>query len=164
MEHASPDLLTEFIEEPQLIQASTGKRFANFLIDYVVFLLLMVVVGIVWAIVSPDTVSGLSNDAGFGIIDRIVTVLLYALYIGFIEAITKGRSLGKLITGTKAVNEDGSAITPATAFKRGLSRAVPFELFSAFGSPSYPWHDKWNRTYVIDIKQSHILTGTDLAS
>jgi hypothetical protein len=31
---------------------------------------------------------------------------------------------------------------------------VPFEAFSALGTPSYPWHDKWTRTVVIDEKAS----------
>ena len=78
-----------------------------------------------------------------------------------IEAITKGRSLGKIITGTKAVNDDGSNIGSGTAFKRGFSRIVPFEIFTALGSPSYPWHDKWNHTYVIDIKKSSIISPVD---
>jgi uncharacterized RDD family membrane protein YckC len=90
----------------------------------------------------------------FNLIDRIVSLFLFAIYMGTIEAITKGRSIGKYITGTKAVNNDGSLISISTAFKRGFSRAVPFEPFSALGSPSLPWHDKWTDTYVIDIKQS----------
>jgi hypothetical protein len=31
-------------------------------------------------------------------------------------------------------------------------RLVPFEQFSALGSPSYPWHDRWTKTIVIDEK------------
>ncbi len=89
--------------------------------------------------------------------DRIITLLLYGLFMGTIEAITKGRSLGKLITKTKAVNEDGTSISVSTAFTRGLSRAVPFNSFSALGNPPHPWHDKWTKTYVIDIKDSFIV-------
>ncbi|HEY4334693.1 MAG TPA: RDD family protein, partial [Puia sp.] len=73
-----------------------------------------------------------------------------------IEYLGQGKTLGKLITGTRAVNEDGSFITFKTALLRSLSRMVPFEPFSAFGDPSYPWHDRWTRTYVIDDKQSRL--------
>ena len=83
-----------------------------------------------------------------------MSLLLYGIIMGTTEALTGGRSLGKLITGTRAVNADGSAISMQTAFWRGLCRAVPFEAFSALGSPSYPWHDKWTNTYVIDLRQS----------
>jgi uncharacterized RDD family membrane protein YckC len=68
----------------------------------------------------------------------------------------RGKSIGKLITGTKAVNEDGSDISFGKAFARGFSRAVPFDAFSALGDPSYPWHDKWTNTYVIDEKQTRL--------
>ncbi len=72
-----------------------------------------------------------------------------------IEAAFKGKSLGKLITGTRAVNEDGTNVTVKAAFFRGLSRAVPFNAFSALGNPTYPWHDKWTKTYVIDERESN---------
>ena len=72
-----------------------------------------------------------------------------------VEALFKGKSLGKLITGTRAVNEDGSNLSAKTALLRGLSRAVPFNAFSALGTPSYPWHDKWTNSYVIDEKESN---------
>jgi uncharacterized RDD family membrane protein YckC len=81
---------------------------------------------------------------------------MYGAYMAIIEGIFKGRSIGKFITGTKAVNEDGSNISFTTAIARGFSRIVPFEPFSALGSPSYPWHDKWNKTYVIDIRNSSL--------
>jgi uncharacterized RDD family membrane protein YckC len=54
--------------------------------------------------------------------------------MGLVEGVGKGRTLGKLITGTKTVNLDETNIGFQTAFLRGLSGAVPFELFSIFGS------------------------------
>lgn len=72
----------------------------------------------------------------------------------FIDLIFKGSSLGKLITGTRAVREDGSPITASEAFGRGFSRIVPFEAFSALGNNTWPWHDQWSHTYVVDIKDS----------
>lgn len=70
------------------------------------------------------------------------------------ELIFKGRSAGKFITGTKAVNEDGTYMQPKTILLRSLSRAVPFDQLSALGSPPHPWHDKWTKTYVIDVKKT----------
>jgi uncharacterized RDD family membrane protein YckC len=84
----------------------------------------------------------------------LISLIFYALYMGLVEGVFKGKSLGKLITGTKAVNMDGSKISFATAFARGCSRAVPFCVFSAFGTPCYPWQDKWTNTLVIDEKKS----------
>jgi len=62
------------------------------------------------------------------------------------------KTLGKVFTNTRAINDDGSRISPKTAFLRCFSRFVPFEAFSALGNPSYPWHDRWTHTMVIDEK------------
>ena len=140
--------------ELNLVRADTGKRLANYLIDVVAFYIFSFILGILIAIISPATGEQLASEAQSSIAERLVGLLLYALFMSAIEAITKGRSLGKLITGTKAVNLDGSSITPGTAFARGFSRAVPFCAFSAFGTPCDPWQDKWTNTMVIDIKKS----------
>jgi uncharacterized RDD family membrane protein YckC len=142
--------------EYHLVQASSGKRFANYIIDLVVFYGLVFVSGIVIALVNPVAIESINDDdIGFNLLDRLLGLVLYGIYMFAIEAIFKGKSLGKLITGTRAVNEDGSNVSPKAALLRGLSRAVPFNAFSALGNPAYPWHDKWTKTYVIDEKESN---------
>ncbi|MFT3751083.1 MAG: RDD family protein [Agriterribacter sp.] len=158
MENTEVNLLAD-IESAHLVQASSGKRFANYIIDLIIFYIAIFASAFIFAMISPefvDWLNGADNDAGFGLLDRLAGLVLYGLFMGLIEALTKGRSLGKLITRTKAVNQDGTAISAGTAFLRGLCRAVPFDGFSALGSPSFPWHDKWTKTYVIDIKESTI--------
>ena len=145
-----------FLSELEFIpvRASTGKRFLNYLIDLIGFYFLFIVFGVAAEISSPGTLAAVNgNDIGINLLMRIVYLAIFGLYIFAMEAIFKGRTIGKFITGTKAVNEDGTNISIETAFHRGMSRAVPFEPFSAFGSPSYPWHDRWTKTYVIDIKE-----------
>jgi uncharacterized RDD family membrane protein YckC len=164
MEQYTQDLINV---EPHLVQANGWKRFANFIIDYVIFIILAVIVLAIWELISPSYEENADygyNNSGFALLENILYSVLYGLYISAFEMVTKGRTLGKLITGTKAVNEDGTTVTPATAFKRGFSRIVPFEIFSALGSPCYPWHDKWSNTYVIDIKASSILPPAEQVS
>lgn len=148
---ASEDLL---LVEPTLIRADRGKRFLNYLIDLILFYLLFFFVGMIIAVISPSTIDGLADDQGFGLADRLLSLVLYALYMSIVETIFKGKSLGKLITGTRAVYEDGSKISTSTAFARGFSRAVPFCVFSAFGDPCIPWQDRWTNTMVIDERKS----------
>ena len=90
-------LLTEL--ETNLVRASTGKRFANYIIDIISFYILAVIVGVFIALVSPSYVDEISKINSF--VDRIISMIFMGLYMGTIEAITKGRSLGKLITKTK---------------------------------------------------------------
>jgi uncharacterized RDD family membrane protein YckC len=154
MDAPSTHLLTD-IETTLIVQAGTGKRFANYIIDVIVFYIVVFFLSMVVAIIDPALLSWMEGtDAGTNLLSSLISLLLYGIIMGITEAVTGGRSLGKLITGTRAVNPDGSSIDLQTAFRRGLCRAVPFEAFSALGAPSYPWHDKWTNTYVIDIKQS----------
>ncbi|MHA4808989.1 RDD family protein [Flavitalea flava] len=80
--------------------------------------------------------------------------LLFGFYYSLAEAVFNGKTLGKLVTQTRAVQEDGSPITTSMAFIRGFSRLIPFEAISALGSPPHPWHDKWSRTFVVNEEES----------
>lgn len=132
-----------------LVQASHGRRFANYLIDVIVtYFFLGVFLGLLIVI-------------GHSVIDQtpafnILMIAFFVLIMAIVEVSTNGRSLGKLITGTRVVNHDGTRISFGTALGRSLSRIVPFEAFSALGSPCYPWHDRWTNTYVIDIRKSRL--------
>lgn len=153
-ETTQQDILVDV--EPQLVQAGSGQRLANYFIDLILFYILFFIAGMVIAVVSPES---LENDTLFSdniFLDRLFSLLLFGVYMSLVEGIFKGRTLGKLITGTKAVNTDGSTISFSTALGRGFSRMVPFEPFSALGNPPFPWHDKWTNTYVIDVRQSRL--------
>ncbi len=138
---------------PQLVQAGSGKRLANYIIDLVSFYVFMYLVSYLLVEMSYD-LAVIIYGSGHEIMGRLIVLLFYGMYMGLIEAVFKGRSFGKLITGTMAVNEDGSRINGQTALLRGLCRAVPFNALSALGSPCYPWHDKWNKTYVVNYVRS----------
>lgn len=136
---------------PRLVRASQAKRLANYIIDMVVYLFFVLVLYIILEILYPGMMDEIDNGTPLvKLIDRISYQVLYALLLGSIEAIFKGKTLGKLITKTRAVNNDGSPISAKTAFLRGFARAVPFSAFSAFGNPSDPWQDRWTDTYVIE--------------
>ena len=132
------DLLTDLYTvnyEP----VSTGKRFANYLIDIVIFYLLAILIVILFG----PTVYESGNISSI----YIVTYIVFLAYYTILEGATKGKTIGKMITGCRAVKEDGSDITWTDALLRSLSRIVPFEPFSALGGQ--PWHDRWTKTLVV---------------
>jgi len=139
--------------EVNLEMAASGKRFANYLIDLITFYVVIFSVGIIIGMMNPSFFD-YEDTPGTNLLDRLITLLLYGLYMGAVEAVFKGKTLGKVITVTRVVNEDGTPVSMATAFKRGMIRAIPFNAFSALGSPCYPWQDRWSNTYVIDEKKS----------
>jgi uncharacterized RDD family membrane protein YckC len=151
MEETTTNYLQDI--EPTLVRATAGQRLANYIIDIIAFYVLMIVLGILIGLLAPSLLDSFETGPGFSFIDRIVSLFLYALYMFAVEAIFKGKSLGKLITKTRAVNTDGSQINATKALQRGFSRAVPFCAFSALGTPCNPWQDSWTDTMVIDEKE-----------
>ena len=156
------DNLTENLSSPyedsseDLLQpASAGKRFLNLLIDYIAFVIFLFLVCDIWAAVSPETFPGDESPAS-EIYLRIVAAILYLFFMTGIEYLCRGKSIGKMATGTISVMSDGSPLTLRAAFVRSLSRLAPFEAFSAFDNPPNPWHDKWSNTLVIDEKKSRL--------
>ena len=135
-------------------KANKGLRFLNFIIDYVSIILLTMLffgfIAIVIVIINPesDIIYQLENINP--LIDRVITVFFYVLLIFLSEFLTKGRSLGKFITGTKVVMIDGSTPTTKDYFMRSLCRIIPFEVLSFLGENG--WHDKISKTTVVNKK------------
>nr|WP_315419146.1 RDD family protein [uncultured Pedobacter sp.] len=129
-------------------RASSGKRFANYIIDTIVFYIVAFGLGIVIGILKPNLLVGV-DDLSL----RLVLLLFYGIVMFMTEAMSNGRSIGKLITGTRAVNYDGTDMSFQKAFVRNIVRAIPFNALSAFGTPSIPWHDRWSDTMVVDEKK-----------
>ena len=61
--------------------------------------------------------------------------------------------LGKFVTGTMVLMEDGSKPTFKDIFIRSLCRLIPFEAFSFLGAEGRGWHDSMSDTYVVDVKK-----------
>jgi uncharacterized RDD family membrane protein YckC len=138
------------------VLASTGKRFLNYLIDLIVFIIPIALI-LVWIFIPKEYSYDnyyRQNTFSHQLSERVVALLVYSVLYFLSEIIMKGRTIGKFITGTKAVNIDGTEMEPKTILLRSLSRVVPFEPFSALSNPCRPWHDKWTRTQVIDVKQT----------
>jgi uncharacterized RDD family membrane protein YckC len=146
------DELNYFI---QYTPATTGQRFLNFLIDNLLMRFALsyftaTIVGFFLGSLFPEFTSSLingGNQLGLLLLAYIIAIFNYLVYYTFCEKVFNGYTLGKLITGTKALREDGTPLTFKDSFMRSLVRLVPFEPFSGFGG--YPWHDGWTKTKVI---------------
>lgn len=159
-----PDLQPEtpgqdiFDDHVQYTEASQGSRFLNFLIDnlFMRFALSYAVgyaVGYLLLAIAPDFLMLIANDertAEYYLLVLIVGYFNYLVYYTICEAAFKGYTLGKLITGTKAIRNDGSPLAFKDALFRSLSRIVPFEVFSGLGVR--PWHDTWTNTTVVKVR------------
>lgn len=149
-------ILSDF--ESELDPANRNVRFVNFIVDRAVFFFVMKGINLFWATYLPMLVYSTDLTTA-NIITVLAGLLLYGFITGLTEVLLKGRTVGKLITGTRAVNPDGIYISAGTGFLRGLIRIIPFEPFSAFGGEwPRPWHDRWTNTWVVKERTS-ILPG-----
>jgi uncharacterized RDD family membrane protein YckC len=136
--------------------ASTGQRFLNYFIDNLLMrfgltFLTGMILGLVLGPLAPDLLERMVTEGTTEYYIFVLTVLLmnYILYYTLCEKLFNGYTLGKLVTGTKAVRLDGSPLSFKDALLRSLCRMVPFEVFSGFGTP---WHDSWTNTTVIKTR------------
>jgi uncharacterized RDD family membrane protein YckC len=139
------NLLNEF-SEPTFEYASAGQRFVNYLIDLIIFYVLMFIVGIFIGIAAVAGLASIESVA-VTILTYVFAIAFFLLYYTLLEG-SKGKTLGKLVSKTKVVTEDGTPMTYSKAFVRSLSRLVPFEPLSVFFGLKM-WHDQWTNTMVI---------------
>lgn len=154
------DLLAEeFQTDNHFVYATQGQRFLNWLIDNVVLRLTLSYLiseglGYLLGSLFPEFFQGLAySDNSYAIlllISLIIVYLNYILYYTLCEKLFKGYTLGKIITGTRAIRQDGGELTFRNALLRSLSRCVPFEVFSGFSTLT--WHDSWTDTMVIKAR------------
>jgi uncharacterized RDD family membrane protein YckC len=155
----SAHLLQDVEQEIYLEPASKGARLLNYIIDIIAFYVIAYLVNIILAIIILSKGTRTIQETSGSNLGRgtVQLALLFAFFLTLLayytlmEGFTKGRTIGKFITGTQAVSMDGSSITFKQAFIRSISRFVPFEPFSALGYT--PWHDSWAGTVVIKKKK-----------
>ncbi|MBR8535555.1 RDD family protein [Carboxylicivirga sediminis] len=132
-------------------EADKGKRFINHLLDgifaYIFMFFLAIIVGVIVAIVNPEAVNSFENNIGFSYFMIFFSFFIYYLVM---EA-TTGRTLGKMITRTKVIDENGNKPDFSTILIRSFCRLVPFNALS-FLFAERGWHDAWSKTRVVESK------------
>ncbi|HET7845501.1 MAG TPA: RDD family protein [Xanthomonadales bacterium] len=125
--------------------ASRGRRFATWLIDYIMFLGLAAAIGVVVMLVF--------GEAGLSAIEQIPDLVFGILVIGVYYIFFEGlwaRTPGKFLLGTEVVSESGGPPTLGQVVGRTLCRLIPFEAFTFFGERGL--HDRIPKTRVVYIR------------
>lgn len=145
------------MQNMDLKKASAGKRFINYLIDSVVYYILVLLSGIIAAIVvgliAPEELAVLDEESGsFNLISYLFAFMIMIGYYTFMESVF-GVTIGKLITGTRVVTKEGKTPGSKTIFLRSLARLIPFEAFTFLGDEARGWHDTLTNTWVVNKKE-----------
>jgi uncharacterized RDD family membrane protein YckC len=140
-------------EPVELEMASQGKRFGTFIIDYVLSQFVVGILTVIYILLNPNYIEETEGINGKTTgMDLLLGFSGFILYYAFFEFICKGRTIGKMICGTRALTNDGEMINLGAALKRTLCRIVPFEPFSFLGRYASGWHDRWTDTMVVTEK------------
>jgi uncharacterized RDD family membrane protein YckC len=147
------DLLEDVQQEINYVDpVHWSVRFVNYFIDEVVALGVLINVfkfAVAYIINGKnynDNVLFQQDLAGL-IAGLKLAIVLTFLYYLFFEAATRGRTIGKILTGTTAITQDGTPFTFKHALLRTLCRFIPFEVISGFFY--MPWHDSITKTVVV---------------
>ncbi|MBD3582329.1 RDD family protein [Flavobacterium selenitireducens] len=133
------------------MRASKGQRFANYIIDLFAVYGLFFLFAFVWGFVRVamgDSAEAFGTDEQYKF--TLLFILLYFIYYTAFESYG-GRTIGKMITGTMVVTNEGEKPEAANIAGRTLCRLIPFDNFSFLGERG--WHDSISKT---DVVKKHI--------
>lgn len=132
--------------------ASLGKRFANYLLDFVFYLIFTFLfgtfLGVLFAVFLPDALRVFEMESK--LIEYFIAFVFGMIYYTTLESFT-GRTIAKYLTRTKVVTLNGEQPDFMTIFIRSLCRFVPFDALSFLLSDDTGWHDRWSETMVVEI-------------
>lgn len=136
------------------IFASLSQRFLNLIIDTVMQLLLFFVV-LMFMVANAQAngdVTFISNLEKNTILQYTITTVISLVYYNFFEIVT-ARTVGKYLTQTIVVDENGEKPNHETILIRSLCRLIPFNALSFLGISGRGWHDTISKTYVVNKNQ-----------
>ena len=124
-------------------------RFGHHVIDSIVMIVVILVIMYALDVIGIISFGGQLENI------NILTYLLYIFYYPIME-FSLGKTVGKMLTKSTVVREDGGRITLGQAFGRSLCRLIPFDAFSFLGSTAVGWHDSISKTRVVkDVFLEH---------
>ncbi len=154
--HSPAAQIAETLPQERLTIESAGRwrRFFNLLIDYACFTLLAMLVLIpyaAWLVVQGGEAAlatleepNLLRDYGIGIGAMLIYYIPLEGFFGF--------TVGKLITGTRVVTENGGKPRWGQIVGRTFARFIPFEALSVLfwnDKERRGWHDSLSKTCVV---------------
>lgn len=131
--------------------ATQGQRFLNYLIDFAAQYAMSAIIAVIAVLLSTYLeIDFLANWIGEmnTLEEYLFGAIVLVTYYGLFETIF-ARTVGKFITKTVVVLEDGTKPDSATILKRTFCRFIPLEQFSFFGGKARGWHDTISDTYVV---------------
>lgn len=147
------------------IRSRIGARAIDVLIGFMTFLVLLVIVIVAYDVELPDDASEIDIPDAGRLILQWVPILLWGLYEVPLT-MTRGQTLGKIVTKIKVISVTGDAppLRNAALLRWGVLAVPPFlipdiglfvtlavGLWFLFDSKRQGLHDKAGNTYVVRV-------------
>ena len=148
--YRTPDSILDsgFESETRALEpASRWLRLANYIIDSIGYVVFAFIVGIVTALVFGDPGLALLESVPDFFLGLFIVLLYYILWEG-----SMARTPGKMITGTRVVDENGRKPRIGQVIGRTVCRLIPFEFVSFFFNEGRGWHDSIPKTFVVKTR------------
>ena len=129
------ELQDNFHKKKNTIIAERSKRFKNYLIDQ--FSIFIYTTIFVLFIYDPGNLT-------------LAYVIVSSFYYLIMEHFNGGKTMGKIVTKTKAVTIDSDKMSLNTILFRTLSRLIPFDSLSFLFYAKTGWHDMISKTIVVE--------------
>ncbi len=139
MNQEFPNIIEEQFVEP----VSSSRRLLNFLIDLTIWGFALMLINLFIDLTE------INNSRIFNYSLLSVTFLIY--YFGMELVFQK--TIGKFVTKTKVVNEDGKKPTLSQIVIRTICRLIPFDQFS-YLVVRKGFHDYLSNTVVVDESET----------
>jgi len=142
--------LTLPLERLDIESTSKVRRFFNWLIDKLMTFVVGGMVGVAIVLAGGDEAASRLENMG-RLSEWALGALIFTVYYAFMEG-AFGFTVGKLVTGTRVVDEYGRPPGFARALLRTLCRLIPFNALSVLMSDDAVrrgWHDSLARCYVV---------------
>jgi uncharacterized RDD family membrane protein YckC len=136
--------------EEELSLAPQGKRFLTLILDTVFYLIYSVIFGAILGVILAVT----DSMQVLEMISQPIPNFLFGLFLVtsyyFPQEILLGKTIGKMILGTKVVDLEGNKPKAGTILLRTICRFIPFESFSfLYAEGTKGWHDRLSKTKVV---------------
>lgn len=115
---------------------------------YIIDMVLIVVIGMLALMLLDERTGREIMESPYY---KLFVLALIGVYYFIFEALFQATP-GKMVTKCMVVNEYGKRASVLQILGRSVIRMVPFEQFTFLGESSYGWHDKFPKTYVVEIK------------
>ena len=146
---------TSFLEdfenkEPEI--AGRGLRLLAYLIDAVIFLVIIGILGAALAVIDPENPIFTADDSSlsYKLLDRLISTVIYVFFSAFLEGSSLQASLGKRILNLKVCDTEYRTINFKTALKRNAAKMIPFAVIAIlFNDKNQGFHDQLADTLVV---------------